>query len=71
MGLQTKRGFCKDCNDYRKLERQTANHVFHLLVAIFTLGIWIPFWFLLSFRAGGWKCSQCGSKKTGLLNKIV
>ncbi len=57
------RGFCKDCNKFVVAFRSKPNHVLHLLLSIFTLGLWVFVWIGLSIKIGGWKCSECGSKR--------
>jgi len=71
MGLQYNSGFCVQCDAKKKIERDTPNHILHLLITIvlgvFTAGIgaifWICIWFLSSITIGGWRCSDCGAKK--------
>ena len=31
---------------------QRPNHVLHLLLSVFTAGIWLPFWLIISWRGG-------------------
>ena len=31
----------------RKQESQNVNHILHLLISVFTAGIWIPIWILI------------------------
>lgn len=60
--METKRGYCEDCDAPRKLERPTANHVVHLIITIITMGLWLPVWLMACVRFGGWQCSTCGGK---------
>lgn len=64
-------GFCKDCGKNAVLYRKSANHILHLLLSVFTLGVWLPIWFLISFQFGGWRCVNCGSKRTGQPRKVA
>ena len=41
MGLQYKSGFCKKCNENRKVERPGINHILHLILTILTAGLWV------------------------------
>lgn len=63
MGIQYKGGFCKKCNDNRKVMRKTPNHILHLILSIITGGVWVIVWILISIQLGGWRCDICGSKK--------
>jgi zinc-ribbon domain len=60
MVAQEASGFCKGCNRQVVVRRQGTNHVLHLLLALVTVGIWIPIWLLLSIKIGGWRCGSCG-----------
>jgi len=62
MGFNEASGFCNHCNKQVMIRRKETNHVLHLFLCVFTVGFWLPFWFLLSFKIGGWRCSQCGGK---------
>ncbi len=64
MSIQVKSGFCKACDAQRKVERKGTNHILHLLISVFTAGLWIPVWFLHTIKIGGWRCGTCGSTKT-------
>lgn len=63
MALEYTGGSCKQCGVARKLERKGTNHVLHLLLSIFTLGLWLIVWVGVTVKFGGWRCSQCGSTK--------
>ena len=63
MGLEYTGGYCKQCAAPRKLERKGTNHILHLLLSIFTVGIWVIVWIASTIKMGGWSCSQCGSSK--------
>lgn len=71
MSLEYSTGFCKVCNEQKKLERKMPNHILHLLITVvlgfFSFGIlsilWIIVWIVLSIKIGGWNCSSCGSKE--------
>ena len=44
-------------------ERNTPNHILHLLLTLVTAGLWILVWLFVSFRIrSGWRCSQYGSR---------
>ena len=63
MAEQYKSGFCKDCNEQRKVARPKINHILHLILSIITAGIWLIVWLGISIRVGGWRCDECGSKR--------
>ena len=53
--------FCSQCQRYVLARRPGTNHVFHLLMCVFTCGLWVFIWFLaFATKAGGWRCSNCG-----------
>jgi hypothetical protein len=62
MGTQKTRRYCEDHGKVLA-ERQTPNHVLHLLLAVVTVGFWIPVWILLSlFGNSPWRCPYCGER---------
>ena len=63
MGMEYKSGFCKKCEQQRKVERPKTNHILHLLLSVITAGIWLIIWIGVSIKFGGWRCETCGSKK--------
>lgn len=47
-------------------ERQTPNHVLHLLLTFFTGGAWLIVWIILAvFTVGPYRCPNCGSRTLG------
>lgn len=72
MGYNIKytRGWCDVCGENVKLEKQVkdTNHILHLLLSVFTGGLWVPIWILAVFNfdtdpINGATCSQCGSSR--------
>jgi hypothetical protein len=57
-------GFCDHCQSRVVVRRPSANHVLHLLLTLFTLGLWAIVWIGVSVRFGGWMCTECGGKAT-------
>jgi hypothetical protein len=53
-------GYCHDCQSQVLTTQETPSHVLHLIVAIFTGGIWLPIWFLLAVLPGAKRCTRCG-----------
>ena len=62
MGVQVKSGHCPACGKQQKVERQGRNHILHLLLTIFTFGIWGFVWGMLLVTGEHWRCTECGSK---------
>ncbi|KQV83655.1 hypothetical protein ASC90_20440 [Rhizobium sp. Root1220] len=50
-------------------ERQTPNHVLHLLLTIVTGGAWIIVWIILTLSVGPYRCPNCGAKTLGYVPK--
>lgn len=70
MGTQKKRMFCPEEVRMVLAERQTPNHVLHLLLSVVTAGLWLPVWFLVAlFGSGAYKCPSCGARTLGYVPK--
>ena len=70
MGIQKKRMFCEEEVRMVLAERQTPNHILHLLLSVVTAGFWIPIWLLVAiFRSGAYKCPSCGARTLGYVPK--
>ena len=41
MGQDCTQAYCKDCDQRVGAERKGINHIFHLLLAVLTVGFWI------------------------------
>lgn len=46
-------------------ERQTPNHILHLLLSIVTAGLWLIVWALMILSVGRFKCPHCGTVTRG------
>lgn len=53
---------CKSCGQATMHVQQKPNHVLHLLLTIFTVGIWLPIWFLVGLVQEKPQCTICGGK---------
>lgn len=53
--------YCRKCQRQTAAIRSGANHVLHLLLTVFTAGLWLPVW-ILSSLGGSWRCQTCGSR---------
>jgi len=70
MGTHKKRMFCEEEVKMVLAEKQTPNHVLHLLLSVVTAGIWVPVWILVILVGGGpYKCPSCGSRTLGYVPK--
>jgi hypothetical protein len=59
--------WCPICNQQVYAVGRTPNHTFHLLMTIFTFGIWWVVWFiLLGATAGNYRCTRCGSRVSSI-----
>jgi cytochrome c biogenesis protein CcdA len=62
--------FCEEEIAMVLAERQTPNHILHLLLSVFTAGFWIPVWILvILFGSGAYRCPRCGAKTLGYVPK--
>lgn len=70
MGIQKKRMFCEEEVAMVLAERQTPNHILHLLLSVITAGFWIPIWILVALLgSGAYRCPRCGAKTLGYVPK--
>ncbi len=64
MAEQMRQGFCQECSSYTLVKRRGVSHVLHLLLSLFTIGLWVFVWIALALlNVGGWRCQTCGSDK--------
>jgi hypothetical protein len=62
MGVAKAQMFCPQEQRLVLAERQTANHILHLLLSLVTVGFWIPVWLLLTIFSGPYRCPHCGAR---------
>lgn len=63
MGISTTGKFCNHCRANVMAQRNTVNHLLHLVLVLLTLGLWLPVWLVLVLaNMGGWRCTRCGGK---------
>ena len=55
-------GSCAGCGAPTMHIQQKPNHVLHLLLSIFTLGLWIPIWVLVGLFPGKPQCGTCATE---------
>lgn len=53
---------CKHCKGEVRAERFIPNHILHLLLTVFTAGLWIPIWIILAIKVDDWRCCKCSGK---------
>ena len=55
--------FCKKCNEITPANTKRVNHILHLLLSVFTGGLWLIVWaFLIIFSSNKATCIICGKK---------
>lgn len=61
MALEETRGYCDDCERWVGINRRGMTVPLHLFLAIVTVGLWLPvYWVLLKCR-DNWQCALCRS----------
>jgi len=60
MKLQHRTAHCPYCARSQVFARQAPNHLLHMNLSLWTLGLWLPVWLVLCLQRGGWKCPDCG-----------
>lgn len=62
--MPKKRKNCKTCGQPRLFEKDGTNHILHLLLTVFTAGIWLPIWLLVGLNnmMKPYHCPICGQK---------
>ena len=53
---------CTRCGVETMHVQEGPNHVLHLLLSVFTIGIWLPVWVLVGFLGGRWRCGGWGGR---------
>lgn len=70
MGIQKGRRFCEEEVEWVLAERNTPNHLLHLILSVLTAGLWIPVWIIVAITtSGSYRCPKCGSKTLGYVPK--
>ena len=64
MGFAETSAQCPYCQAKVLARRKATNHILHLLITVFTGGLWLPVWIILSLAnsADPWRCSFCGTE---------
>lgn len=62
---------CRHCDDNIIHLQQKPSHVLHLLLTIFTVGIWLPIWILVAIDKSGHQCTRCATKTSTVRAKPI
>ncbi|MBA3576181.1 MAG: hypothetical protein H0W39_00995 [Sphingomonas sp.] len=62
MGIEKTRRFCPEDNRMVLAERQTPNHLLHLVLSVLTLGLWLIVWLAQAIYPRPYLCPMCGGK---------
>ena len=63
MGIKQNGKYCNHCEKNVMATGSTPNHILHFFFSLFSLGLWLPIWLLVSIgKIGGYRCTKCGSK---------
>lgn len=64
MGTAKLRRYCPEDDRMVLAEKQTPNHILHLLLSIISVGFWIPIWLIITVGndLGAYRCPICGEK---------
>jgi hypothetical protein len=55
---------CAGCEAVMPHTQPAPNHILHLLLTIFTAGLWLIVWIIIAMSGGGKAtCSKCGNKR--------
>lgn len=55
-------GYCCRCEEGHEVGRHPVNHRLHLILTLFTIGIWSVVWaFFATLGPKLWQCEKCGS----------
>lgn len=66
MGTKKARQFCPEEKRLVLGEKQTPNHMLHLLLSVVTGGAWLGVWLLIAMFGGGrYRCPSCGALTRG------
>ena len=57
---QTSR-FCSHCQDRRLAVGRAPNHLLHFFLSLFTFGLWLVVWIVVSVTVENYRCTKCGS----------
>ncbi len=60
----TIQGYCQYCKQKRPFDKEGVSHILHLLLTIFTCGLWIIMWIFIVImnELANYRCRECGTK---------
>lgn len=63
MGISKQRRYCAEDDRMVLAEKETPNHLLHLLLTLITAGLWLIIWIFVAIGSdfGKYKCPQCGA----------
>lgn len=62
MPIKESTAMCPRCQRQVLARRNAPSHLFHFVMTLLTLGVWLIVWLLASLGGGVWRCSVCGTK---------
>ena len=64
MAVDQKSRYCKSCGTNTLHVRHRVSEMWGCLLTIFTAGLWIPVWIVMSLFGGlsSYRCQTCGRK---------
>lgn len=64
MSTKIKPSHCHDCDKNVIGEKQTPNHILHLILTVISAGLWVVVWIIIAAISAGreYQCRACGSK---------
>lgn len=62
MSQKQKSGYCPHCDRRMLAIGNKPNHLLHFFLTLFTLGLWLLVWLLVTIGSvGGYRCTHCGT----------
>jgi hypothetical protein len=62
MAIELSQRHCPHCQRSVLAQRQSRNHVLHLLLTLFLCGLWLPIWAMIAASPLPWHCPTCGGR---------
>jgi hypothetical protein len=53
--------YCIDCDKRVRVTRTGPNHLLHLILTVFTGGLWVFVWVFTGLKGSPYRCDICGS----------
>ena len=55
---------CKSCKKMTQHTQPSTSHLLHLVLSIFTVGVWIIMWIIIAAsNSSAAQCTECGKTK--------